>query len=114
MKKVLILGAGLVAKPIIEYLLHKGYQLTVASPMKERADEMISNHPNGRSVFWSMDDPAMLDVLVSGHDISVSLLPYKFHADVAIICLKYRKPLVTTSYVQPEIQALDTEAICRL
>jgi saccharopine dehydrogenase (NADP+, L-glutamate forming) len=110
MKKVLILGAGLVAKPIIEYLLHKGYQLTVASPMKERADEMISNHPNGRSVFWSMDDPAMLDVLVSGHDISVSLLPYKFHADVAIICLKYRKPLVTTSYVQPEIQALDTEA----
>jgi saccharopine dehydrogenase (NADP+, L-glutamate forming) len=110
MKSVLILGAGLVAKPIIEYLLHGGYMLTVASPMKERADEMISNHPNGRSVFWSMDDPAMLDELVSGHDVAVSLLPYKFHTDVAIICIKYRKPLVTTSYVQPGIQALDEEA----
>lgn len=110
MKSVLILGAGLVAKPVIEYLLHEGYRITVASPMKERADEMINHHPNGQSVFWSMDDPDMLDILVSEHDIAVSLLPYIFHAGVAKICLKYRRPLVTTSYVQPGIQALDEEA----
>jgi saccharopine dehydrogenase (NADP+, L-glutamate forming) len=110
MKTVLILGAGLVAKPIIEYLLQEGYRLTVASPMKMRAEEMINDHPNGKSVFWSMDDTGMLDILVSEHDIAVSLLPYTFHADVARVCLKFRKPLVTTSYVQPGIQALDSEA----
>jgi saccharopine dehydrogenase-like NADP-dependent oxidoreductase len=110
MKRVLILGAGLVAKPIIEHLLKDGYMLTVASPMKERADEMINHHNNGKSVFWSMDDPAMLEKLVSEHDIAVSLLPYTFHAAVAKVCLKFRKPLVTTSYVQPGIQALDEEA----
>jgi saccharopine dehydrogenase (NADP+, L-glutamate forming) len=110
MKKVLILGAGLVAKPIIEYLLAEGYKLTVASPMKERADEMINHDPNGRSVFWSMEDKALLEMLVSEYDIAVSLLPYTFHADVARVCLKFRRPLVTTSYVQPGIQALDGEA----
>jgi saccharopine dehydrogenase (NADP+, L-glutamate forming) len=110
MKSVLILGAGLVAKPIIEYLLGEGYKVTVASPMKERAEEMIDKHPNGESVFWSMDDTGMLDTLVSEHDIAVSLLPYIFHADVGKVCLKFRKPLVTTSYVQTGIQALDAEA----
>jgi saccharopine dehydrogenase-like NADP-dependent oxidoreductase len=110
MKRVLILGAGLVAKPIIEFLLSEGYIVTVASPMKERADEMINHHNNGKSVFWSMDDPSLLEKLVSEHDIAVSLLPYTFHAAVAKVCLKFRKPLVTTSYVQPGIQTLDAEA----
>ncbi len=110
MNKVLILGAGMVAKPMVEYLLERGYQLTVASPMKPRADEMIKGDPGGTSADWSMDDPAGLEKLVSEHDITVSLLPYKFHADVAAVCIKYRKPLVTTSYVQPEMEALDSAA----
>jgi saccharopine dehydrogenase (NADP+, L-glutamate forming) len=110
MKKVLILGAGLVAKPIIEYLLQQGYKITVASPLKERADEMINHHPNGSSVYWSMDDREVLGTMISANDITVSLLPYKFHADVASICIQFKKALVTTSYVQPEMQALDEDA----
>ena len=31
MKRVLILGAGLVTGPIVSYLLDKGYRVTVAS-----------------------------------------------------------------------------------
>jgi saccharopine dehydrogenase (NADP+, L-glutamate forming) len=110
MKKVLILGAGLVSKPMVEYLLERSFMITIASPMKERADDMIKNHPNGSSVDWSMDDKVTLDRLVSEHDITVSLLPYKFHSDVAILCIKHRKPLVTTSYVQPAMKLLDEEA----
>ncbi len=110
MKKVLILGAGLVARPIIEYLLEKDFSLMVASPMKERADDMIRGNPNGSSLLWSMDDPQTLDRLVSEHDITVSLLPYKFHASVARFCLKHKKPLVTTSYVQKEIMDMDYDA----
>ena len=98
MKKVLILGAGLVAKPMVEYLLAKGYSLLIASPMKERADEMIKGNPLGSSIYWSMDDPKALDKLVKDYNITVSLLPYKYHVDVAKLCLKHRKPLVTTSY----------------
>lgn len=110
MKKVLILGAGLVAKPMIEYLLEKEYRLLIASPMKERADEIIHGNPLGSSLDWSFADTGVLDKLIAEYDLTVSLLPYKYHTEVAKICLKYKKPLVTTSYVQPEMKALDEAA----
>jgi saccharopine dehydrogenase (NADP+, L-glutamate forming) len=110
MKNVLILGAGLVAKPMVEYLLENGFSLMIASPMKKRADEMIRGNPNGSSIDWSMNNPAMLEKLVAEYDITVSLLPYKYHTDVAVACLRNRKSLITTSYVQPGIQALDEAA----
>lgn len=110
MKKVLILGAGLVAKPMVEYLLEQGFSLLIASPMKERADDMISGNPMGSSLDWSMDDQPLLDKLIAEYDIAVSLLPYKYHTDVAKICLKHKKPMVTTSYIQPQMMALDEAA----
>lgn len=100
----------MVVKPMVEYLLENRFKLKIASPMKERADEMINGHPFGSSVDWSMDDPETLDRLVAEHDITVSLLPYKFHSEVAKVCLKHHRPLVTTSYVQPEMQTLDSDA----
>jgi saccharopine dehydrogenase-like NADP-dependent oxidoreductase len=110
MKKVLILGAGLVVKPMVEYLLENNFRLMIASPMKDRADGMIRGNQLGSTLDWSMDDPDTLEKLVSEYDLTVSLLPYKYHADVARICLRNRKPLVTTSYVQKEMQELDESA----
>jgi len=110
MNKVLILGAGMVAKPMVEYLLQNRINVMVASPMKDRADEMIKGNLLGRSLDWSMDDTETLDNLISEYDVTVSLLPYKFHTDVAKICLKNKKSLVTTSYVQPGIKALESDA----
>jgi saccharopine dehydrogenase-like NADP-dependent oxidoreductase len=110
MNKVLILGAGLVARPMVGYMLQNGIGVMVASPMKDRADEMINGSPLGKSLDWSMDDNEILDKLVSEYDVTVSLLPYIYHTDVAKICIRNKKPLVTTSYVQPGIKALDSEA----
>ena len=110
MKKVLILGAGLVARPMVGYLMANGYNIVIASPMKARADEMIAGNPLGSSVDWSMDDPETLQLLISGSDAVVSLLPYKYHPEVAKICLAQRKPLVTTSYVQGEMLSMDSAA----
>lgn len=110
MNKVLILGAGLVVKPMVEYLLGNSFRIMIASPMKDRADEMINGNPLGESLDWSMDDPDTLSKLVEDYDITVSLLPYKFHTVVAKVCIEKGKPLVTTSYVQPEMLALDALA----
>ncbi len=110
MKKVLILGAGLVVKPMVEYLLENGFGLTIATTTKEKADRMIKGHPKGSSLRWSADDTSTLEKLVNEHDIAVSFLPYKHHTLVAKTCIRCKKPLVTTSYVQPEMQALDEAA----
>jgi saccharopine dehydrogenase (NADP+, L-glutamate forming) len=110
MYKVLILGTGLVVKPMVEYLLKNNFRLMIASPMKERADAMINGNPLGSSLDWSMDDPAMLEKLIAECDITVSLLPYKYHSDVALVCLRHGKSLVTTSYVQPGMKDLNEAA----
>lgn len=110
MDKVLILGAGMVAKPLVEYLLMNNISIIIASPMQQRGDEMIAGNSLGLSIDWSMDDKDTLARLINECDITVSLLPYIYHSEVAILCLKYRKSLVTTSYVQPAMQALDEDA----
>jgi saccharopine dehydrogenase-like NADP-dependent oxidoreductase len=110
MKKVLILGAGLVVKPIVTHLLSKGIHVTVATRTKSKAEAMISGHPNGTAVAWTVEDEAALDQMVAAHDLSVSLLPYAHHLLVAKYSLKHKKNMVTTSYVKPEMQALDAQA----
>lgn len=110
MKKVLILGAGLVAKPIVQYLLSKNYLVTVASNTPDRAKQMINEHPNGNNILWEANDETYLENMIGNHDIIVSLLPYSFHVMVAKICIKKMKNMLTTSYVKPEMQMLDGEA----
>ena len=110
MKKVLILGAGLVVNPIVTYLLQQGFQVTVASRTKAKAEFMIQGHSNGIAIEWTTEDENKLDEMVMNNDLTVSLLPNIYHAQVAKKCLKYKKDMVTTSYVKPEMQALDEEA----
>jgi len=110
MKKVLILGAGLVVKPIVTYLLKQGFRVTVASPTPDRAAAMIQGHPNGEVIDWVMDQEDKLDEMVMDHDLTVSFLPYLFHLQVAMKCLKHKKDMVTASYIKPEMQALHEEA----
>jgi saccharopine dehydrogenase-like NADP-dependent oxidoreductase len=110
MKKVLILGAGMVVNPIVRYLLDKNFIVTVATRTKSKADEMIGGHPNGRSLAWTVDQEAELDQMIADHDLTVSLLPYLYHVMVAKKCIRLKKNMVTTSYVKPEMRALDAEA----
>jgi len=110
MKKVLILGAGLVVRPIVKYLLDKGYHVTVATRTKSKADAMIGGHPNGVSVAWTVEDEATLDTMIAEHDLTVSLLPWTMHLTVAKKCIALKKNMVTTSYVKPEMKALDQAA----
>ncbi len=56
MKRVLILGAGMVARPLVRYLLDKGFALVQADLMPERAVAMIDGHPNGRAVGLDLSD----------------------------------------------------------
>lgn len=103
MKKVLILGAGLVVRPIVKHLLNKGIHVTVATRTKSKAEEMIAGHPNGTAIAWTVEDEVTLGKMVAEHDLTVSLLPYLYHVMVARHCLANHKNMVTTSYVKPEM-----------
>ncbi|MFO8234762.1 MAG: saccharopine dehydrogenase C-terminal domain-containing protein [Bacteroidales bacterium] len=109
MKKVLILGAGMVVKPMVDYLLDNNYSVTIASRTRSKGEAMLNNRSNGQAMEWTVDREDKLDQMVDEHDLTVSLLPYAYHAMVAKKCIKYKKNMVTTSYVQPEMAALDNE-----
>jgi saccharopine dehydrogenase-like NADP-dependent oxidoreductase len=110
MNKVLILGAGMVANPIIKHLLSKDIELTVAALNIDDAKKLVGNAPKGKAVYWTIDDEAALDKMVSENEVTVSLLPYAYHVMVAKCCVKHKKNMVTTSYVKPEMRDLDGPA----
>jgi len=109
-KKVLVLGAGFVAGPLVRYLLGQGFEVTVASRTLKKAQQLIGQAKNGTAVKLDVHDEAALERLIADHDLAVSLLPYVYHPLVARGCVKHRKPMVTTSYVKDEMRALDSAA----
>ena len=110
MKKILLLGAGLVSKPLVRYLLQKGFSITVASRTLNKAEALLDKHPNGRAKAWTVDDRPGLKALIKETDLAVSLLPAAHHVLVAEECIAQKKLMVTTSYVSPAMRALDAPA----
>lgn len=110
MKKVLILGAGMVVKPIVTYLLERDYFVSVATRTKSKAEEMIRGFKNAAAIAWTVEQEKELDQLIASHDLTVSLLPWVHHIMVAKKCIALKKDMVTTSYVKPEMKALDQPA----
>jgi saccharopine dehydrogenase-like NADP-dependent oxidoreductase len=108
---VLILGAGLVAGPLVRYLLDvKGFRVTVATRTVDKAERLIDGARNGTAVALDVDDEAALEALIAKHDLSISLLPYVHHPLVARLCVKHEKQMVTTSYVKDAMRSLDSAA----
>jgi len=111
MKHVLVLGAGMVSRPIVRYLLdQKDISVVMASRTESKAAHIIDNHPNGTSLSLNISHDDRLEELIRESDVVVSLLPYTFHVKVAKFCMKHKKHLVTTSYVNKEMWELDDDA----
>ncbi len=111
MKKVLILGAGMVAGPIVDYLMKQpDFHVTVATRTVSKAEKLIGGNPRGTARRLLSDDVDGLKKEISGNDLVVSLLPATEHLKVAEICLQFKKHLVTTSYVSDEMNALNDKA----
>ena len=111
MKKVVVFGAGLVAAPLVEYLMKQpDIHVTVASRTVAKAEKLVGDGPHGLAMKFTIDEADKLEELIASHDLAVSLLPYTHHLTVARACLNHGKHLVTTSYVSDAMQALDAEA----
>jgi len=111
MKKVLILGAGLVARPLVRYLLDQpNFQVEVASRTVSKAEKLIESHPRGVAKELNLKSDEALKNEVAQADIVISMVPYAFHPKVAQLCIAHQKPMVTTSYVSEAMKNLDGEA----
>ncbi|MBS3814336.1 MAG: saccharopine dehydrogenase C-terminal domain-containing protein [Candidatus Bipolaricaulota bacterium] len=109
-KKVLVLGAGMVAGPLVHYLLEKGFRVEVASRTVSKAENLVQGYPEGEAQQLNAKNTELMEDLIRESDLAVSLLPPSFHTVPAEICIDKGKPLVTTSYVSEEMEDLDGQA----
>ncbi len=111
MKKVLILGAGLVARALVHYLLaQEGFEVKVASRTLGKAQALVGDAKNGSAEQLDVENQVELERLIGEADLSISLLPYVYHPLVAKLCIKHKKAMVSASYVKEEMKALDVAA----
>jgi saccharopine dehydrogenase (NADP+, L-glutamate forming)/spermidine synthase len=110
MKTALVLGAGLVTRPLVDYLLKHDVRVRIASRTVEKAEQLIGDHPNGEAIEWTVDKQDELKKMIAESDLVVSLLPANYHAEIAKLCIELDTNMATTSYVSPEMKALDNPA----
>ncbi|MGA2586537.1 MAG: saccharopine dehydrogenase C-terminal domain-containing protein [Candidatus Aminicenantales bacterium] len=111
MKKILVLGAGFVAGPVVKYFLERPEtDVTVADMDLEKAKALVGSRANGQALVLNLRDQDGLNKVIAGADVVVSLVPYTFHPLVAETCIALRRNMVTTSYVGEAMRALDEKA----
>ncbi|MEP0480085.1 MAG: saccharopine dehydrogenase C-terminal domain-containing protein, partial [Nonlabens sp.] len=113
MRHILIIGAGKSTGVLIDYLLNKSNEhklhLIIADKNVESAQSLSQNHENATAIELDIFNPEERKKYIQKADIVISMLPARFHIEVAQDCVTFNKNMVTASYVSPEMEALDKE-----
>jgi saccharopine dehydrogenase-like NADP-dependent oxidoreductase len=114
MRNILIIGAGRSASSLIQYLLNKSDEqnlhVTIGDLSLELAQRKTNNHKNATAIQLDIHNEAQRHAEIQKADIVISMLPAFMHIEVAKDCIKFKKHMVTASYVSDEMQALDADA----
>jgi saccharopine dehydrogenase-like NADP-dependent oxidoreductase len=114
MRKILVIGSGKSSSYLLKYLLDKSTEenlhIIVGDIDIHNANKLIDNHKNGQAVTLDVFNKESRQNAIENADIVVSMLPARYHIEVARDCITYGKNMVTASYVSTEMEDLDTAA----
>jgi len=114
MKTILILGAGLSASSLIRYLLERSeenqWHLRIVDMDLEMVKRKIGGNTHATALNFNALDRAERLPEIEKADLVISMLPARFHVEVAKDCIEKGKHLITPSYISPEMKALDRQA----
>ena len=115
MKQILILGAGLSSSSLIRYLLehseNENWHLTVMDQNLELILSKTKENPRSLAVAGDALQRDFRLPYMEKADLVISMLPARFHIDIAKDCVELKKNLITPSYVSKEIQDLHEQAV---
>jgi len=111
MRKILIIGAGKSTSYLIKYLLDKSEEeelhIIVADKNITLARKLIGNHENAQAIMLDISDKNARIAAIKQADIVVSMLPPRYHIEIAKDCISYNKNMTTASYITKEMEDLD-------
>lgn len=111
MRKILIIGAGKSTSYLIKYLLDKSEEedlhIIVSDRSISHARKLVGDHENGQAIMLDISDKSSRAQAIKNADIVVSMLPPKYHIEIAKDCITYNKNMTTASYISKEMEDLD-------
>ena len=113
-QKIFIIGAGRSASSLIKYLINvsvkNNFELTIGDKDVSLVKDKIDGHKCASAIQFDVLNEVQRISEIKNADIVISMLPASLHFIVAQDCLKYKKNLVTASYVSKDIQSLNDQA----
>ncbi|MEP7279770.1 MAG: saccharopine dehydrogenase C-terminal domain-containing protein [Bacteroidota bacterium] len=109
-KQILVIGAGKSATALIDYLIAEAkdndWLVIVADTNLELAASKTGHAAVARAVSIDVQDTTSRNLLVKTADLVISLLPAALHFLVAQDCIKFKKKLLTASYLDDAMRGL--------
>jgi len=113
MRNLLIIGAGKSSSSLIKYLLDissdENLHITIGDISIEDINNRIEKHKNLTVIQLDVFNKVHREAEIKKADIIISMLPARFHLEVAKDCIQFQKNMVTASYISDEMKALDAE-----
>ena len=117
MRKILIIGAGRSASSLVKYLLDNSekekIEVIIADISIDNANKLANNHPNSKVLELDIFNEAERKKEIENSDIVISMLPARFHMEVAKDCVTYGKSLITASYISDELKTLNDKVVAK-
>lgn len=111
MRKILVIGSGKSSSYLIKYLLDKSNEenlhIIVGDIDIRNANKLLNNHKNSQAITLDVFNKQSRKNAIENADIVISMLPARFHIEVAKDCVSFGKNMVTASYVSKEMEELD-------
>lgn len=111
MQTILVAGAGKSSTSLIDYLLQhsekNNWTIVVADGSAEAIKEKINDHRRAVCAVIDIANAEQRSPLVRHADFVISLMPPHLHIHLAKDCLQYKKNLITSSYISPEMLEMD-------
>lgn len=110
MKTILLFGAGKSATVLIDYLVEnasaENWKVIVVDADIKLAQSKIGGSPKALAASFDIANGDERGRYIKQADVVISLLPPHLHVEVARDCVKYKKHLLTASYVDDEMRRL--------
>ena len=99
-------GTGLSAIPGLRELIQAGHPVTVWNRTIEKAQDAVGDLTQDIQRF----EPTIIAAALQSGDVIVSMLPGEWHVPLAELALANGAHFVSSSYISPEMRALDGQA----
>jgi saccharopine dehydrogenase-like NADP-dependent oxidoreductase len=112
MQSIVVFGAGKSASGLLQYFNNKNYEqinILVCDGDKENIAAKQKLYPHLVLKALDINEAEKRKAIIQDATVVISLMPPQLHFLIAQDCLQYKKHLITASYLNTEIQAMDEQ-----